>query len=53
VIQPDARSEQAQLDRLQDALEPPRRIADYALPGLVARTETALIYTARRRLRRN
>jgi serine/threonine protein kinase len=34
------------LDRLADALEPPSRIGNYQLTGLVARTETALVYVA-------
>src|SRR5579859_1538065 len=39
-----AREGQVGLDRLQDALEPPCRIGGYHLAGLVARTETALVY---------
>jgi hypothetical protein len=46
VIQPDGRSEQAELDRLQDVLGPPGRLGGYDLTGLVARTETALVYSA-------
>jgi serine/threonine protein kinase len=46
VIQLGAHSGQADLERLQDALDPPSRIAAYQLSGLVARTETALVYVA-------
>jgi hypothetical protein len=46
LIQLDGRSEQVELDRLQDVLDPPARIASYRLTGLVARTDTALVYTA-------
>lgn len=46
MIQAGALHGQVGLDRLQDGLQPPCRIGDYELTGLVARTETTLVYLA-------
>ena len=46
MIQYGAHDSRAGLDRLQDALDPPQRIGSYHLIGLVARTETSLVYVA-------
>jgi len=43
----DTRSARAHLDRLVGALDPPSRIGPFALTGMLANTDTALVYTAR------
>jgi hypothetical protein len=42
----DTRSARRDLDRLHDLLDPPSSVGPYSLTGLVARTDTALVYAA-------
>jgi hypothetical protein len=46
-LQADARAAAAELDYLVAALQPPTQLGEYALTGLLARSTTAAIYSAR------